>query len=148
MPGIIVRVAHRAQQRLVEWTASFQIMGYGILLLQNGDTFSNFNYILFRSIAQEDTWGVAMFLIGSARVCGLIINGARQDITPWIRAIGAFVGFFVFLILSMSLIAPWLAGNPPAAGLAMFVPAAVAELAAIYYSVQDAKAYRDGRRTS
>lgn len=147
MAGIAVRIAHRAQQRLVEWTASFQIMIYGIILLQRGDTYDSYGYS-FSSLAQENTWGIVLFLIGSARVCGLIVNGARQDITPWIRAIGAFVGFFVFVSLSMSLVAPWIAGNAPAVGLAMFIPASVAELAAIYYSVQDAKAYRDGRRTS
>lgn len=133
----------------MEWLASFQIMLWGLILLRGGDTFDTSPaYNNFKAIASEDFWGVFMFCIGAARIVGLIVNGARQDITPWIRATGAFVGFLVFLTISLSLAGPFLAGQPPITSLAMYGPAIGAELAAIYYSVQDAKAYRDGRRTT
>lgn len=142
----MLRVVHRAQQRFVEWLAGFQTFFIGLILLNDADTFSNSaNLQFFRSIASEDAWGLFLLLVGAIRVIGLIINGARQEITPWIRAIGAFIGFMVFFGLSFGLfVGWWFQGNPPAMSLGMFGPAAFAELAAIIYSLRDAKAYRDG----
>lgn len=144
--GIVLRVVHRAQQRFVEWLAGFQTMLLGLIFMHDGDTFATSrNFQFFQRIASEDKWAIALFLLGAIRVAGLIVNGARQDITPWIRAAGAFVGFMIFFGFTYGFALSWLSTNgPPAIGMAMFGPAAVAELAAIIYSVRDAKAYRNG----
>lgn len=148
--GVVIRIVHRAQTRLVEWLAGFQMMFMGLVLFHPSNTFSNSpNFQVFRETASEDTWAVFLFLVGFVRVGGLLVNGARQDITPTIRALGAFVGFFVFFGMFFGFTATVLVNHSaPPIILAMLGPSAVAELAAIVYSVRDAKAYRDGQRHS
>lgn len=148
--GIVIRIVHRAQTRLVEWLAAFQMMFMGLVLFHPSDTFSNSpNFQVFRETASEDTWAVFLFMVGFVRLGGLLVNGSRQDITPTIRALGAFVGFFIFFGMFFGFTATVIVANTaPPIILAMLGPSAVAELAAIVYSVRDAKAYRDGQRNS
>lgn len=146
--GVVIRIVHRAQTRLVEWLAGFQTMFLGLVLFHPGDTFGTSpSFQLFRSIASEDHWAVFLFLLGVVRIGGLIVNGSRQEITPTIRALGAIVGFFVFFGFTFGFAASYFINDiAPTTGLAMYGPAAVAELAAIVYSMRDAKAYRDGKQ--
>lgn len=145
--GIFLRVAHRFRQRNIEWLAAVQIMGWGVVLLQDGDTFgASATYIQFAKMGTEDQWGYFMFFAGFGRLLGLIVNGARQDITPWIRAIGAILGFFIFGIISLGILTAWYNGQAPSTGFAIYPPAMVAELVSLYYSLKDAKAYRDGHK--
>lgn len=144
--GIIFRIAHRFQQRFVEWVASFQLMLMGMVLLHPSDTFAlSQTYVVMRKMASEEYWGLFLFYVGFFRIVGLIVNGARQDVTPWIRAIGAGVGFMVFGAIAYGFVAPWFIGLPPSLGIAIFPPLMAAELVSLFYSVKDAKAYRDGK---
>lgn len=147
--GIALRVAHRFQQRFVEWLAAVQIMLAGVVLLHEGDTFA-FSDIsnTFSKYATEDQWGLFLFGVGAIRLLGLIVNGARQDITPWIRAIGAVIGFFTFGFFNFACFSAWWATATPSLGLAIYGPSMVAEIASFYYSLRDAKAYKDGNGKS
>lgn len=145
--GIFLRVAHRFRQRNIEWLAACQIAGWGAVLLRDGDTFgSSPTYVQLAEMGTEDHWGYFMLFAGVGRLLGLVVNGARQDVTPWIRAVGAIFGFFIFGIISMGVITAWYNGSAPSTGFAIYPPAMVAELVALYYSLKDAKAYRDGRK--
>lgn len=147
--GIALRVAHRFQQRFVEWLAAVQIMLAGVVLLHVGDTFAlSYTFQIFAKYASEDQWGLFLFGVGSIRLIGLIVNGARQDITPWIRAIGAVIGFFTFGFFNFASILAWWATSIPGLGLALYGPSMIAEVASFYYSLRDAKAYKDGNGRS
>lgn len=143
--GIVLRVAHRFQQRFVEWLAATQIMLAGVVLLDSADTFAlSPTYSIFVQYASEDQWGLFLFGVGAMRLLGLLVNGARQDITPWIRAIGAVIGFFTFGFFNYAALTTWWTTATPGLGLAIYGPAMIAEVASFYYSLRDAKAYRDG----
>lgn len=142
---MVVRIAHRFQQRFHEWVAAVQIMLWGVVLLLPGSTFDYGPYMDFGRMASENSWGFFMLFIGLARIGGLIVNGARQDITPWIRATGAVFGFLIFGVLSLKMAVPVFRGYAIPAELAIYPPMAIAELVAFFYSLRDAKAYRDGR---
>ena len=95
----------------------------------------------------EESWAVALFVVGFCRLVGLIVNGSMEAVTPWIRVVGAIFGFSVFSIIATSmLVSKYYLGAPPSTGLAVYIPAACAEVAAMYLAVIDAKVHRDGKR--
>jgi hypothetical protein len=100
----------------------------GVLLVS--PTTHPFQYI------REDILGALFIAIGAMRLGGLIVNGARKEVTPWIRAVSASVGFLVYLFgaINFGLIHIW--------SLSLWMGAAVAELVNIYRATHDAKLSR------
>lgn len=98
---IFLRVQRHYRERLTEWQNALIMTGWGFLILLPFPTFAtSASYGAFTGI-DENFLGGVVFLLGSMRLCGLVINGARQKITPWMRLAGAGVGFFLFFGLSI-----------------------------------------------
>lgn len=145
-----VRIQHKFRQRLVEWGGSFQLMLLGYILMLPAESFTNStSFLAMGSLMTEDSWGILLFIVGTARLIGLIVNGSMESVTPWIRTIGAIFGFACFAVITYSMVvAAVYVGAPPSTGIAMYLVASVMEVSAIYLAFIDAKVYQHGRRDS
>lgn len=117
VPVFRLRIAHAFRQRRMEWVAAIQCALWGVVLLAPVDTFDGAAFAVFRNIMAEELWGVLLLLAGAVRLVGLIINGARKRITPWMRLAGAFVGCGIFTMISLcfassGVISTWIAAWP------------------------------------
>lgn len=116
--SLYLQLRHRFHSRRTEWTAAFQSVIWGLVLLGPTDTFAgSAAFAVFREHIDENLLGWAMLTFGVARLGGLFINGARKQITPWIRVATAVIGCGVFTFISLSFAASgvwstWLAAWP------------------------------------
>jgi uncharacterized membrane protein len=145
---VVFRIKHKFRQRIVEWVCAAQIALFGLILMDASNTFGQSNnFVWMSSIMSEPAWAYSLFVIGTGRIIGLIINGSMESVTPWIRTFGAFCGLFVFGMITTSMLyAAFVLRSPPAAGISMYSVAFCAEVAAIYCAVIDARIYENGRR--
>ena len=132
--GIYYRLAHSFGPRLTEWMVSVQMLLWGVVLLLPSPSFVGPQWDFFRTITTEEHLGAAMLVLGMARMGGLIVNGSRKQITPWIRAVSAAGGFLLFVGISYSfalsgVVSTW---------IAIYPVIAVVELVNIYRAAHDA----------
>jgi len=96
--GLWVRMHVRFGTRLTEWMLSLITMGWGFVALFSGDLFKQPAYAGFRVIFGTDTGlGFVMLSLGLLRLGGLIVNGARREVTPWIRVTSAGLGCMIWV---------------------------------------------------
>lgn len=96
--GVWIRIQHRFGPRLPEWMLAAMAAGWGLIMLLPADTFAQPSYAGFRQVfGSEVTLGAAMLLVGIACIVGLIINGARKQVTPWIRCVSAGFRFVIWI---------------------------------------------------
>ena len=100
-PGLWIRIQHRFHTRMTEWLLAVITGLWGVILLLPGTTFSQPAFAGFEAIFGDETLlGIAMVLLGILRLVGLIINGARQNVTPHIRVASAGFGCMIFVGIS------------------------------------------------
>jgi len=126
-PGIWIRIQHRFGPRMPEWIVALHTVLWGWVLLLPARAYDGQAWAFFRSLEDanwmsEIQFGWLMLLLGLARFGGLIVNGARKTVTPWIRVFSAAVGFFMWVGISYSfaqsgVISTWLAIYPVIAGV-------------------------------
>jgi hypothetical protein len=134
--GIYLQLRHRFHSRRTEWTAAAQSVIWGIVLLGPSDTFaSSPAFATFRSFIAEDALGWIMLSLGLIRLIGLIINGSRKKVTPWIRVTTAFMGCgaFTFISLTFAMSGVW------STWLAAWPVLAITELFNVYGAMRDAR---------
>ena len=96
-PGIWIRIQHRFRTRMTEWMLAAMTAALGVVLLLPGALFNEPRFAGFREMfGNEMLLGGGMLLFGNARIIGLIVNGARQNVTPHIRVVSAGFGCLVF----------------------------------------------------
>lgn len=146
---VVIRIKHKFRLRFVEWLGAFQLLMLGLILLNPAPTFdSNPSFAFMQRLMPEGAWAVLLFCFGFTRVCGLIVNGSMEGVTSGIRTIGALIGFSCFFMIAFSMLSSWLVlGNPPPTGLAMYIPACGAEIAAVVCATYDARVHRNGNRS-
>lgn len=132
--GLWVQITHRFGPRMTEWMIAFMMFMWGFTLLLPAETFQDDNWIFFRSVMSETSWGYMMMFLGFARIVGLIINGSLKQVTPWIRVWSAGCAFIVWvgIIVAFSLsgvVSTW---------IAIYPVIAVVELVNIYRAAHDA----------
>lgn len=115
--GLYIRLKHRFGPRLTEWVVAVQTTIWGGVLLLPAHTFDGPAWIVFRGIIEEAQMGTFMFVMGVLRLGGLIVNGARKQVTPWIRVFSASIGFLIFTGISAGfafagVISTWIAIYP------------------------------------
>lgn len=117
-PGIWIRIQHRFGPRMMEWFLAGHTAFWGAVLLYSDDLFAQPSWAGFRSIFGDATFlGWAMVFLGVLRTGGLIVNGARKNVTPTIRQLSAAIGFFIWCGISYGyassgVISTWLAIYP------------------------------------
>lgn len=140
-PGIWIRIQHRFGPRMMEWFIAAHMMMFGCVLLMPTQTFNQPAWRVFRDLfPSEDLLGWIMFGVGMLRIVGLIINGARKNVTPQIRQVSAAIGCIIwagitFGFYSSDVVSTWLAIYP------LF---AVGELVNIHRAAHDEGEIRNG----
>lgn len=91
---------------------------FGYVLLLPSQTFNQPAFSAFVALVPSETFlGWLMSLIGCLRIIGLVINGARKNVTPQIRQFSATVGCLLWTgisygFASSGVISTWLAIYP------------------------------------
>lgn len=141
-PALWIRIQSRFGPRMMEWFMAGHMMLFGCVLLMPERIFDQPAWATFRIVfPSEDFLGWLMFWVGIARIIGLIINGARKNVTPQIRQFSAAIGCFIwagitFGFYSSNVVSTWLAVYP------LF---AVGELVNIHRAARDEGEVRNGR---
>jgi len=92
-------------------------------------------YSSLRGYASQATWGLAMVVLGIARLTALYINGSMRR-TPHTRMAGAFLTAFVWLQLSFAMAT---ADAAAIAGIAIYPWLFLADIYNVYRAAQDAE---------
>lgn len=133
-PGLWIRIQHRFGPRMSEWIIAWIMFVWGLVLLLPADTFEGPNFEFFKAVMSEFHWGIAMAFIGLSRIGGLIVNGARRNVTPWIRVISALFGFMIWVGICVAfslsgVVSTW---------IAIYPTFALVEIVNIYRAAHDA----------
>lgn len=128
-------IARRFHLRLAEWTLAMSILLVGVVFLMPGETFELTPYAVLRSIGEERTWGLALLILGLARLTILTINGALPRGSPHLRGALAALSASVWAILFAS----YVASAVPSAMVAMTGPAIVTEFFIIFRAAGSAR---------
>ncbi len=116
--GIWIRVRHRFGPRTGEWLLAGHTVGWGYVLLAIPNLFTQPEMAGFKAIfGDEAILGWAMVFLGLLRFGGLIVNGARKDVTPVIRQVSAGIGCLIWVGISYcyassAIMSAWLAIYP------------------------------------
>ncbi|MDR6703002.1 hypothetical protein [Agrobacterium tumefaciens] len=116
--GMWVRIQHRFGPRMMEWFMAGHLMLFGYVLLLPSQTFNQPAFMGFNEIVPSENFlGWIMFTTGCLRIIGLVINGARKNVTPQIRQISAAAGCLIwsgiaYAFASSGVISTWIAIYP------------------------------------
>lgn len=116
-PGAWVTISTHVGPRLSEWSGSFHMMLWGYVLL-SFTVFDSKAFMYFKAIfGSQELLGAVLFAFGFFGIIGLVVNGFRKEVTPWVRFARAFVGFWAFLGMSTcfalsGVMSTWLAIYP------------------------------------
>ena len=134
-PGLWIRIQHRFGPRMTEWMLATITAVWGVVLLLPGHTFDQPAWTGFKAIFQDEVMlGQLMVLLGVVRIIGLIINGARKTVTPWIRSVSASFGFLLFVGITYC----YMLSGVVSTWLAIYPVFALVELVNIYRAAHDA----------
>ncbi len=117
-PGLWIRIQHRFGPRMMEWFMAFHTTLFGLVLVMVPDIFDQPSWAGFRSLGvTEAMLGWLMLVLGSARIGGLVVNGARKHVTPLIRQVSAAIGCMIWFgivygFASSGVVSTWLAIYP------------------------------------
>jgi hypothetical protein len=118
-PGIWIRITHRFRTRQTEWLLAFITALWGAVILGTGNQFDQPAFSYFRQVFGEERYlGTLMLVLGVLRILGLIVNGARKNVTPHIRMGSAAIGCIIFSGISYcfahsGIVSTWIAIYPP-----------------------------------
>jgi hypothetical protein len=102
--------------RATEWGCTAVLFLWGVrLTLFDDDVFgASASMIELRRVFSEDAWGAMCFVVGSLRICALILNGTFEGewysrFSPHVRSVMAFLSCFFWLTITLGIIS---AGMP------------------------------------
>ncbi|RUT32660.1 hypothetical protein EMQ25_05805 [Arsenicitalea aurantiaca] len=134
-PGLWIRIQHRFGPRMTEWILAVITALWGAVLLLPERTFDQPTWSGFRIIFGDETLlGFIMLALGFLRLGGLVVNGARKNVTPWIRVVSASLGFLLFVGITTG----YALSGVVSTWLAIYPVFALVELMNIYRAAHDA----------
>lgn len=80
--------------RLMEWEHATFLLVFGIVLTQPGK--------ILWLVEYEEPLGMLIMGLGMARLAGLIVNGYRQRVTAWMRALSSIVSSVIFVMVGVA----------------------------------------------
>ncbi|RSC38575.1 hypothetical protein EGT36_16340 [Agrobacterium sp. FDAARGOS_525] len=116
--GMWVRIQHRFGPRMTEWFMALHMIGFGWVLLLPTQTFNLPQFHTFRELFPSEPFlGWLMAIVGCLRIIGLVINGAKEKVTPQIRQFSAGVGCIIWTgitygFASSDVVSTWIAIYP------------------------------------
>ncbi len=142
--GLWIRIQHRFGPRFSEWVMSGHMVGTAFVFLYVDDLFSREAYTMFIQLFRDEQYvGWVLFVLGLSRVIGLVVNGARPNVTPAIRQISAGIGFMIWLGVSYCF---WKSGVM-GLWLSTYPVFAVTELVNFYRAAHDHGEVNGGRNS-
>lgn len=142
-PGMWVQITHRFGPRMMEWFMSLHLTVFGAVLYGIDGIFDQPAWSFHRSIGISPTFlGSIFIVIGVLRFGGLIVNGARRDVTPRIRQFSAGVGCLLWSGITYSFIM----SDVVSTWIAIYPFFALAELVNIHRAAHDEGEARNGHR--
>lgn len=133
--GLWINITHRFGPRLSEWMLAVVMTLWGGVLLNSRQLFDQPTWAGFRTLFHDEaTLGWLMVAFGFLRLAGLVVNGARANVTPWIRSISASFGFLLFTGITYG----YALSGVVSTWLAIYPVFAVVELLNIYRAAHDA----------
>jgi hypothetical protein len=134
-PSIWTSVGNHFGPRLAEWFLSVSMFIQGVVMLANPTIFNQSQLVYFRAVFGTQTLlGVILLTCGVLGLIGLMVNGYRKEVTPWVRTARACVGFMIFTGMSTC----FAMSGQYTLWLAWFPVAAVAELVNMFATSKDA----------
>ncbi|WP_320188903.1 hypothetical protein RMS29_028255 (plasmid) [Agrobacterium rosae] len=118
------------------------IMLFGYVLLLPSQTFNQPAFVVFNAIFPSESFlGWIMLVVGCLRILGLVINGARKNVTPQIRVFSAGAGCMIwsgiaYTFWSSDVVSTWISVYP------LF---ALGELINIHRAAHDQGEARNGK---
>jgi hypothetical protein len=91
---------HRHQTRSAEYMLSCIMIAWSLVLLIPGITLHGTQFVSLLQLMPSKLWGIFGLIIGSFRVFALVMNGSWTQ-SPWLRFIGASIGFQFWMVVSM-----------------------------------------------
>lgn len=137
--SVYVRVKARFGTRVAEWLLACVALVWGLALFVPG-VYDGPTFAYARHLVPGGLFGGSMAFFGALRLVGLFVNGARQDVTPWIRVAGAAAGFMAFIFISFSFALAGILG----VWIAIYPTFAVFEVVNIVRAAHDAGEHRAG----
>lgn len=97
------RVHNRFGPRLPEWQLAFHMLLAGLVLIfTEFPLFDTPSFSFFRQMdVTQQGLGAMLTVLGALRLAGLVINGARREVTPWIRMYSALAGLWIWALISI-----------------------------------------------
>lgn len=132
--GVWIRIQHRFGARMMEWFYAAHTFLFGATLLIFAGVFDQPSWRGFESLMTQPNLGLIMAFLGLARIGGLVVNGAKRHITPWIRVISAACGFLIFLGITFG----FASSGVGSTWLAIYPLFALGELVNMYRAAHDA----------
>lgn len=140
-PALWIQIQERFGPRMMEWFMSLHMMGWGYALLLPDRLFDQPTWAGFRQIFHDENFlGWTMIFLGVLRFFGLIVNGARKDVTPVIRQVSAGIGCMIWAGISYCY-----AQGSFSTWLAVYPVFAIGELVNIHRAARDQGKARNGR---
>ncbi|MFK0330722.1 hypothetical protein ACIQUB_06320 [Rhizobium sp. NPDC090275] len=141
-PGVWIRVKHRFGARMMEWFYASHTAAWGVVLILSDHLFDQPAWSGFRDIFRNEALlGWIMVLLGALRVGGLIVNGARKNVTPMIRQVSAGIGCLIWVGITYC----YASSNVLSTWLAIYPLFAVGELVNIHRAAHDQGEIRNGK---
>lgn len=140
--GMWIRIQHRFGPRMMEWFMAFHTAMWGTVLVVADGLFDQPAWSGFRQIFRnEDFLGWIMILLGAIRLGGLVVNGARKNVTPLIRQVSAGIGCLIWVGITYC----YASSNVLSTWLAIYPLFAVGELVNIHRAAHDQGETRYGK---
>lgn len=141
-PGLWIRLRAEFTPRLSEWMLGITMLLWGTAAIFEYGLFAQPEYIGFRLIFGDSLLlGLVMTALGIARLVGLLINGVRERVTPWVRVSSAGVGFLIWI----GMICAYAMSPLPGVWVAIYPVFASVEVVNVYRGARDAGRYRRAR---
>ncbi len=128
---VATRIRQRFRTRVLEWEHASVATLWGLIILGNAEAFAGPAFTAFPG--GPVLWGWVVFLLGTARISALCVNGYMAKPTAMVRAMGALTGIILFAAISLGLLLSWT--WPP--GLAVYSVLGSFGLFSLYWSIFD-----------
>ena len=140
-------VAHPGRGRATEWLSALALTSWGIVLLDEGETFRLASYRGLRLYAEEGTWGPICLVVGLIGLVALAVNGRMPQGSPMLRA--ACSGFRVLFWgnIAFGFLYAALATGLPSTALAIYPWLMLFDVIACHRAASDARAAGPDGRT-
>jgi hypothetical protein len=132
---MIVKLTKTFPIRVTEWLLAGIMFSWSIVCWNlDQNEWASSLYSGLSRLGEQNTWAFFAFLVGALRLTALTINGAWRP-SPHLRAAGAFLACFIWLQISLGL----MAARVRTSGVAVFPWLLLADIYNVFRASHDAR---------